>query len=321
MLRCKKWMSWRRLCQAVLLACVWGLTWGLAPNAEAQGAEQEPMHTSRRQARATLARVEHWGCQYQKIEQRHIVDSPLDLIVIDPILDPAKGRMAEPAEIEAMQRKPDGGRRLVFAYLSIGEAEEYRPYWNQNWRANEPAWLGTPNPKWPRSHSVRYWDPNWQRIVGDTLRRIVAAGFDGVFLDRVDAYHEWRGTHERALDDMADFVLNLAQTARSDRPGFLLIGQNAENLLAQPRYSDAIDAVSKESLLTGLKGEGINNQPDEVAWSMNYLVPAQRSGLTILTIEYLDMPRTITAVQRRHRAMGFVPFIGNRLLDRLPSTQ
>lgn len=302
--------------RALVVSCITVLL-GLTSH-RTEGQEWKRMHAPREQARSSLAHVERWGCQYQNIEPQLIAASSLDLIVIDPILDGGTMREADPNAVSAMQGKPDSGRRLVFAYLSVGAAEEYRPYWNSNWGASPPAWLGAGNPEWPRSHTVRFWHAEWQQIVTDSLKKIVAAGFDGVFLDRVDAYHDWRDDHAAAPDDMAAFVVQLAQTAREQRPDFLLIGQNAEHLLAMPHYRNAIDAVSKESLLTGLQGKGVNNRPDQIAWSMNYLMPGQRSGLTILTIEYLDEQAEIERIRRRHRAMGFVPFFGTRLLDRLP---
>ena len=273
---------------------------------------------SRAQTRALLARIESWGCQYQNIEPDRIAGSSLDLIVIDPVLDGGTGRTADQADIQKLQRKPDGGRRLVFAYLSIGAAEEYRAYWNDSWLTAAPEWLGPHDPVWPRSHAVRFWRPDWQRIVTEGLQRIVAAGFDGVFLDRADAYHDWSGTRPAALDEMADFVVQLAQSARQTRPGFLMVGQNAEHLLEIPRYLDAIDGVSKESLLTGLEAQTTFNSADKVAWSMKYLVQAQRAGLVIMTIEYLEAAPDIEVARQRHQAMRFKPFFGQRLLDKLP---
>lgn len=287
-------------------------------SAVAQAQDRDTMQMSRGKARAMLANVEHWGCQYQNIDPPSIASSALELVVIDPVLDGGTGRLAGREDVEIMRRRPDGGRRLVIAYLAIGAAESYRPYWNPTWNTEPPVWLGPHNPAWPRSYAVRYWNPEWRRIVMEGLQSIVAAGFDGVFLDRVDAYQDWPGEGESARADMAEFVAQLAQVARASQPGFLFIGQNAENLLTTPRYRDAIDAVSKESLLTGLQGPGLNNRADQVAWSMNYLVPAQRAGLTILAIEYLETPADIEIARRRHRAMGFAPFFATRLLDRLP---
>jgi cysteinyl-tRNA synthetase, unknown class len=273
---------------------------------------------SRLKSRELLAKVERWGCQYQNIDPNSIAASALDLVVVDPVIDGHSGQTAKPETVRMMQRKPDGDRRLVLAYLSIGAAEEYRPYWNRDWSAQPPPWLGAPNPQWPRSHSVRYWHPDWQAHVFDGLQKIIDAGFDGVFLDRVDAYGDWRDAEPTALQDMAAFVARIGQTARAQRSGFLLIGQNAEQLLPLTRYRNAIDAVSKESLLAGLQGEGVPNTPEDITWSMNFLLPAQRSGIRILTIEYLEGDDSIAAARAKHAAAGFTVFFGNRLLDRLP---
>lgn len=96
------------------------------------------------------------------------------------------------AQIAALQTKPSGARRLVLCYLSIGEAEEYRYYWNTAWKPGNPSWLETENPSWEGNYEVRYWDKEWQSIiVGNSssyLKRILTAGFDGVYLDIVDGF-------------------------------------------------------------------------------------------------------------------------------------
>src|SRR5262249_34270177 len=152
-------------------------------------AENAPaMDAARAMMRTHLARVARWGCQYQNIDLQSIAASPLDLIVIDPIVDAPTGRGPSAEEMQRLKRKPDGSRRLVLAYLSIGAAEAYRPYWSPDWRTpgSEPAWLGPESPEWPGSYAARYWHPEWHEIVMAALVRIVDAGFDGVFLDRVD---------------------------------------------------------------------------------------------------------------------------------------
>ena len=84
--------------------------------------------------------------------------------------------------------------------MSIGEAEDYRYYWREDWVAEPPSWLADENPDWPGNYKVRYWDTDWQSIIygtGDSyLGQILAAGFDGVYLDIIDAfeYFEEYGT-------------------------------------------------------------------------------------------------------------------------------
>jgi len=102
------------------------------------------------------------------------------------------------AEVIALKTKANGGRRLAVAYLSIGEAEDYRYYWQPEWAVSPPAWLGAENPDWPGNYKVAYWEPGWQAIIrggaGSYLQRILDAGFDGVYLDLIDAfeYYETR---------------------------------------------------------------------------------------------------------------------------------
>jgi cysteinyl-tRNA synthetase len=113
-----------------------------------------------------------------------------DLVVTDPFFHgdiPFSRR-----EVAALRRKACGGNRFVLAYMSIGEAEDYRPYWKPEWKDAPPAWLDRENPDWPGNYKVKYWMEAWQRILmggdGSILDRIVDAGFDGVYLDIVDAF-------------------------------------------------------------------------------------------------------------------------------------
>ena len=146
--------------------------------------------------------VRSWRYQLQNIKPSEIARMSDDLIVVDYAGD--NGPFS-PAQVERMRRKPDGSRRLVIAYLSIGEAENYRFYWNRAWLQQPPEWLGKENPSWHGNYAVRFWDPSWQDIVFDYAGRIVAAGFDGVYLDKIDSFRPARGDDRfRCRDLRAD---------------------------------------------------------------------------------------------------------------------
>ena len=74
----------------------------------------------------------------------------------------------------------------------------------------------------------------WQRILfraeDSYLARIQEAGFDGVYLDRIDAHQEATG-HDEAKEAMLALVEDLAEVARAATPGFLIVAQNGEELL------------------------------------------------------------------------------------------
>ncbi len=115
--------------------------------------------------------------------------SDYDLLIIDPMYN---GEFLTAVELRQLQHKPGGARRLVVAYLSVGEAEDYRPYWQQQWAAQPPDWLETENKDWQGNYKVKYWHPGWQQLLYGSetaaLDQILRAGFDGAFLDVVDAY-------------------------------------------------------------------------------------------------------------------------------------
>ncbi len=108
-----------------------------------------------------------------------------DLLIIDAFFDDSA---LTPAEIASLKIKENGGARLVIAYMSIGEAEDYRYYWQPQWLDNPPSWLLDENHNWSGNYKVRYWDLDWQTIIYGYLDKILSAGFNGVYLDLIDAY-------------------------------------------------------------------------------------------------------------------------------------
>lgn len=95
-------------------------------------------------------------------------------------------------DIELLKIKNNGSRRLVISYVSIGEAEDYRYYWDDDWKSNFPAWLEKENSSWAGNYKVRYWDENWKKIIyGNSdayIDMIIDAGFDGAYLDIIDGF-------------------------------------------------------------------------------------------------------------------------------------
>ena len=93
---------------------------------------------------------------------------------------------------EVLKIKLNGGSRLIIAYMSIGEAEDYRYYWDSDWNNTPPSWLEEENPNWEGNFKVRYWEAEWKGIIygndSSYLKKILDAGFDGVYLDIIDAF-------------------------------------------------------------------------------------------------------------------------------------
>ncbi|MFM9942850.1 MAG: MJ1477/TM1410 family putative glycoside hydrolase [Hyphomicrobiaceae bacterium] len=281
--------------------------------------------TPAEQRQQMLAPVASWGFQLRQIRFPEIAASPLDLVVIDHALSGGRRFLQEfsPEQIRQLRSKPDGRRRLVLAYLSIGEAERYRFYWKPDWFDGDkkPAWLGDLNTVWDGNYLVRFWDPDWQRLIFGTpqsyLERIKAAGFDGIYIDRADAHAEWTATYPEAEKAMVSFITNLAQTARANDPFFLVVLQNAEELVAHKAIVDAIDGLAKEDLFYGIDHKATPNDPSTVDWSLQQLRKLKRANRRILVVEYLADAEKAALARRRAEAEGFVIHFTNRDLGEL----
>lgn len=113
-----------------------------------------------------------------------------DLILVDLFFN---DQAFTAQEINALKTKNNGGKRLVIAYLNIGSAENFRYYWKRHWKLHQPEWIKKKYAGYPDEYWVEFWHPQWQRILfghADAyLDRILQSGFDGAYLDNVEAYY------------------------------------------------------------------------------------------------------------------------------------
>ena len=225
-------------------------------------------------------------------------ESGRDWIVLDAAF--AGNTPWEQADLDAI-RNGKAGRKVV-AYLSIGEAEDYRPYWKSEWGSNgnrtasAPAWLGIENPEWKGNYQIKYWDADWQKLVLDAVDDAMARGFDGVYLDIVDGFE----TYEQGADgyqdnrmnpetkqtyrrDMVDWVKAIAARARAKNPAALVIPQNGSQLVAQKDFVEVISAQVIEDLFTNGKELQPASHTDEILGHLKLLASAKKP---VLLIEY-----------------------------------
>ncbi len=261
-----------------------------------------------------------------------ITAAPSGFLVVDSFKSSPESPFTQ-AEVSALKAK----HGTVLAYISIGEAERYRPYWQEEWDSNRPAWMGRDNPVWG-SPKVKYWDPAWQQIVFESLGRITAQGFDGAYLDIVDAYEYWSDplngedevvAKDEAAASMIAFMSEIRKRARQNNSAFLVFPQNAPELVGYPGYLDAMDGIGKESTWH----EGYNELSDaasrsspiagaETAEVVGYLKQIRQAGKTVLVVDYFAPSQQKEAAKfaEAARANGFIPYASDaRALDRVSS--
>ena len=250
-----------------------------------------------------LANVRTWLYDLGNVnatEAAKIGASNADLVVVDYATDGTT--VHTPAELNVMR---GGENKLIVSYLSIGEAEDYRSYWQASWDTSPPNFLSASNPEWPDNFKVKYWDPAWQSIIFSYVDKIIDAGFNGVYMDIIDAYQYWEEINpipgKNYAQDMANFVAAIRThaeqrlAARGDTRPFVIMGQNGEELLANPTYRAAVDGVGKEDLRfyypNGSEGSFAPVPDGWYSGSKPYLELAEANGVQVFVVEYMTTAR------------------------------
>ena len=218
---------------------------------------------------ARLADVSHWlymiDVNLEPEMMKRITASKYDMVVVDfipseenntdyPIAELVAQLHNAPHHLDCAQCKP----KLAIAYIDIGQAEEYRTYWHSGWSIGNPEWIVGADPDgWEGNFPVAYWYDEWRQIwLGESgyLQAILDAGFDGVYLDWVEAYSD-ENVIAFAEEDGADplqemiwWVGDIADFTRAQRPDFIVIAQNAAELAKDDDYLDIIDAIAQEQV-------------------------------------------------------------------------
>jgi cysteinyl-tRNA synthetase, unknown class len=248
-------------------------------------------------------KIKSWHYQLQDINPSAIAKSSADMVVID--YSGENGAFTK-AQVERMKRKPDGSRRVVIAYMSIGEAETYRWYWPQR----SAEWLGPENPEWRGNYGVHFWHPDWQAIIFEYTDKIIAAGFDGVYLDKVDEFEEMG--HE---DEMVEFVTRISQRAKSKREDFLIVSQNGDALIPNRKFRRAIDAFAREDLFYGENTDGERNSADSIQDNIQRLKILTAEGKQVFVVEYPRDDEQARTARREIAEQNFIGLIARRALD------
>ncbi len=239
----------------------------------------------------SLDEVSHWlylidvNLDEDTVDQ--IVASTYDMVVLDYI--PSEENNTDYPMAQVIDRMHNAAHpKLVIAYIDIGEAEDYRTYWQDGWGIGDPEWIAGADPDgWEGNYPVAYWWDEYQEIwtgTGGYLQGILDAGFDGVYLDWVEAYSdesvldiaEQDGVD--AVQEMIWWVGDIAEFTRDQKSDFIVIAQNAAELAEFDDYVEIIDAIAQEQVW--FDGGADNDPPGDC--------PLPRTDDDIDTDEYYD---------------------------------
>ncbi len=266
-----------------------------------------------------------WAYQLQQNDINKIAENKtFDLIVMDYSANGAADAKYSSSDIATIKQS---GKK-VFAYISIGEAENYRSYWKSLWSQTPPAWLGPENPRWLGNFKVRFWNPEWQNIIFGYINDIYNQGFDGIYCDIIDAYYFWKTEHPeepKADSLMIQFIVNIRNfIATLGTRVFYIIPQNGESILHEQNVTDdlrknffnAIDAIGVEDVFFGGSLDENNPYNPEISRFSN-LQEFLNNNKPVLSIEYLTNKSLIDEYVPHAHNKGYIPYCTVRALDTL----
>lgn len=315
----------------------------------------------------SVGQVRFWAYQLQELSAPGAVDalvnSGYDMLVLEPTRtdwssdDRYFDTRGMVARVKGSPASDGAHRKLILAYVNIGEAEDWRWYWtwSRGWKCR-----GEPPDDWPEyilacdpdgwggDYPVAYWEPAWKDLLlysvqqgseagrdyASIIDEVIKDGFDGIYLDWVEAFDDAQvaaAAEEAALDpadEMVALIAEIRDYAAARNPEFLIIQQNAVSLVeGHPDLLQLVDAIAQEAVWfdgeatdewNDRDGYGWENDEELTAYYLGYLERYVQAGLPVFVCEYaLDDADRAYA---EAYAAGFVPYVTRTPLSRLTTT-
>ena len=315
-------------------------------------------------AKTRLSDVRTWVYNIQDVDsaqqRKELVGTHFDMYVLEPCVTEQGNAGFDMAglvrDIRLSAVGQTGKDPLILAYVDVGQAEAWRWYWKSGWKVGNPAWIVAGDPDgWDDCYPVAYWNAEWQNIVitgsggMSHVEAALQAGFDGIYMDWVEAFCDERVVEQATEDGVADpaaamldFIEKIRVYARAlspnANPDFVVVAQNAPDLYETnpARYEALIDAIACEAIWYDGDGgfddwsdpSGYNVPTDDVypGWTqelLDYLEP-MKGRLPIFCCEYAQDVGGVNRATRVYTTLapahGFIPYCTRRSLARLSTT-
>ncbi|HEU4620703.1 MAG TPA: endo alpha-1,4 polygalactosaminidase, partial [Burkholderiaceae bacterium] len=229
-----------------------------------------------------------------------------DVVVVDPDHD---------VDPRAYSRR-NGDRSRLYAYVSVGEANPARGYF----QAMKPQWFAASNPAFG-TRVIDQTAPGWNEFFLDRIvAPLVERGFQGLFLDTLDSYQLLAKTDtQRAEQERA--MVGLIRALRARYPELRLIFNRGFEIL--PEVAEHVQAVAAESLMRGWNPVTNTYRPvpeTDRAWLRAKLAEAAKlTGRPSIAIDYVAPEDRVLArdTAKQIVAAGFIPWVTNASLNQL----
>lgn len=266
------------------------------------GREGEGLPTSSRSSieegkrRGRLAHVEEWVCYYGS--NREVLAIPgKDLLILDA------------DSIGPLTQEEKKGR-ICLAYLSLGEAESYRWFWDE---IKDEPWIGGENPHWPGAHLIDVRAEAWQSLlIKRVARRHLERGYDGFLLDTLDTADTLMNHEPLLYEGVHSAMVTIVRRLREAYPHAILVANGGLSMIRGT--APYLDGVLYEGIYStyDFTTKTYRRRTDaERTWIQERLSRVIPYELPILALEYVDPshPEEAASIEAMARAAGFPPYL------------
>ena len=315
----------------------------------------------------SLSQVKYWAYQIQDISAAGAVDalanSHYDMLVLEPTRtdwssdDKYFDTKAMVERLKETAGSDGRHRKLVIAYIDIGEAEDWRWYWT--WSKEEtggdsfpedwPDFILARDPDgWTGNYPVAYWDSAWKDIViygenqssapygnyNSIIDEVIKDGFDGIYLDWVEGFEndsiiaEAQREGKNPAVEMITFIQEMRDYAKKRKSNFIIIQQNAAALCdGHSELFMKIDAISQEAIWydgdafddwEATAGYDSPNDISLVNYYLDYLDQYKDANVPVFNCEYALDSASIAYEKSNNK--HYIPYCTRRSLSRLTTT-
>jgi hypothetical protein len=107
----------------------------------------------------------------------------------------------------------------------------------------------------------------------------------------------------------------MAARAKAASPNFIVVSQNGDQLIPNPKFRKAIDAFAREDLLFGEDADGVRNRASSIRESVARLKKLTAEGKPVFVVEYPRDDAQAKTAERELSKHGFVGLVARRELD------
>lgn len=249
-----------------------------------------------------------WGYNIVNVNFDMIKKTSYDVVIIDLEKD---GKLIDAETIKSLKTRADKPERQIFAYMSLGEAEDYRSYWKKEWKTNPPSWIGKENRIWKGNFEIKnLMQPEWLDIAKRNIDKAVASGYDGILINGLPT------TNPKTT---VTFMKEIVSYAKALNPSLVIFVQDAEDLATDSQFVSLVDGVVKQGLVYSKTSDGNKGKlnPEAILKrATDNLKIFTNNKKIVFVVEFVSGPEYKEA-EKQIIANKFIPYSAPLRLDTL----